>query len=186
VAIIGAVAEGATTTTRWIPSLLALLVAGCAASMTGDHHSEWIRVPQTLDRKEVLWEGPLLLFSMGSTSAVILTQKLIPEEELREYQKAHGILATGYLMGYVDDATLEVLDNIWKKVEINPPIISIGRPKTWPSPTVLPPENMSPLIQTRLKEADSKLATTSFTPVRNEADLIQRREHLAVPHVVPF
>jgi hypothetical protein len=37
-----------------------------------------------------------------------------------------------------------------------------------------------------LKEADSKLATTSFTPVRNEADLIQRREHLAVPHVVPF
>ena len=146
-------------TTRWILSLLALLLSGCTAPMADYHPSEGIRVPQTLDRKEVLWEGSLQAFSIGNYPPLSI-------KELLEYQRTYALPETGQF----DDATWKALNDTWRKIISAPPMVSIGRPQAWPLPVVLPPEKMSPLIQTRLKEVDFYLIQffCSFRPTHGE------------------
>ena len=171
------------TTIRWILSLLALLGAGCATLMmddppdiVDDPPSKRIKVPRTLNSAEILWEGTLWKIpivepftTLSIQSSILDHQKIngINKEEILEYQKAHNLVQTGQL----DDTTMKALVETWKRAAGNPPIISIGRPKIWPLPMVLPPEKMSPLIQTRMKEVDFYLIQLfcSFRPTTEES-----------------
>jgi hypothetical protein len=136
----------------------------------------WLTAPDTIPPESVLWQGVAMPLAevQRRVAEAWWAQQL--EAELRRVAEAWwGRQLSGGAAITEERLRREGLEEAKRRASapgppLNPqvfPVVSIGRPESWPLPDLYPPQHMPPLMQAQLQAADFYLIrlSCSFRPV---------------------